>query len=197
MPKVNRSGKSSTLTPQQQELLKKNLNRKMALLADVMWYSAGRVSEVAALRARNINFHESTLVFEKSYTKTKQTRDVPIPHHLCKELKKWIEENLIPMDGFIFFSQSSPQGKTMPGEKPITRQAVDKAFRHAFDYIGISGASLHYARRSYLTHLHQSGLSLRECQEVSRHSSLSSLQQYLDADRQAVFSKVRALFPIQ
>ena len=195
MPKVNRSGKSSTLTPEQQELLKKNLNRKMAMLADVMWYSAGRVSEVAALRARNINFHESTLVFEKSYTKTKQTRDVPIPFHLCKELKNWIEENSIPPNGFIFFSQSSMRKESIPGDKPITRQAVDKAFRHAFDYIGISGASLHYARRSYLTYLHQSGLSLRECQEVSRHSSLSSLQQYLDADRQAVFSKVRALFP--
>jgi len=195
MPKVNRSGKSSTLTPLQQELLKKNLNRKMGLLADVMWYSAGRVSEVAALRARNFDFHESTIVFEKSYTKTKQTRDVPIPHHLCKDVKKWIDENSIPPDGFIFFSQVSSRGKAIPGDIPITRQAVDKAFRHAFDYIGVSGASLHYARRSYLTHLHQSGLSLRECQEVSRHSSLSSLQQYLDADRQAVFSKVRSLFP--
>lgn len=195
MPKVNRSGKSSTLTPYQQEMLKRNLNRKMALLADVMWYSAGRVSEVASLRVRNIDFHECTLVFEKSCTKTKQTRDVPIPLHLCKELKKWVDENLIPPDGFIFFSQSSLHGKVMPGEKPISRQAVDKAFRHAFNYIGVTGASLHYARRSYLTFLHQSGLSLRECQEVSRHSSLSSLQQYLDADRQAVFSKVRALFP--
>ena len=75
MCKTNRCGKSTLLNKQQLELLTVNLPQKYSLLAELLYFTAGRVSEITSLKVRNINTNDAMLTIEKASTKTKETRD--------------------------------------------------------------------------------------------------------------------------
>ena len=193
MCKTNRSGKATLLTKQQLELFLANLPVKYALLAELMYFTAGRVNEITTLRVRNINIKDALLTIEKSSTKTKETRQVPLPKHLLGNLESWIKDNMLNSDDFIFFTDSR-NTKVKKGEKSVSTQSVDKYFRKTFDWVGINGASTHSFRRTRLTQLHiDEGWSLREIMDISGHSSIVSLQQYLDTDKKQTFNKYREL----
>ena len=193
MCKTNRSGKSSLLTKPQLELFLANLPVKYSLLAELMYFTAGRVNEITTLRVRNINIKDALLTIEKSSTKTKETRQVPLPSTLLGNLDLWIKENMLGSDDFIFFTDSR-NTKVKKGEKSISTQSVDKYFRKTFDWVGINGASTHSFRRTRLTQLHiEEKWSLREIMDISGHSSIVSLQQYLDTDKKQTFTKYREL----
>lgn len=193
MCKTNRSGKASLLSRQQMELFFANLPVKYALLAELMYFSAGRVNEITTLRVRNINLKDELLTIEKASTKTKETRQIPLPPTLVANLGKWIQDNMLGENDFIFFTDSK-NVKYRKGEKSVSTQSVDQYFRKAFDWIGVSGASTHSFRRTRLTRLHvNEGWSLREIMDISGHKSIVSLQQYLDTDKRNTFVKYREL----
>ena len=191
--KTNRSGKSATLTKHQVEIFCANLPEKYSLLAELLYYSAGRVKEITTIRVRNINFKDGMVTLEKSSTKTKETRQVPIHPRTLGSLKSWTSENQLEPDDFVFFTDSR-NTKFQKGEKAVSTQSVDQYFRKTFDWIGIDGASTHSFRRSRLTHLLDDGWNLREIMNISGHKNLMSLQQYLDADRSKTFDKYRKMF---
>ena len=194
MCKTNRSGKSSLLSKDQLEMLVATLPEKYSLLAELLYFSAGRVSEVTNIKVRNLNLTDGLVTFEKSTTKTKETRQVPIPPTVLKNLSSWIDSHGLKSDDYIFFTNSR-NIKVKAGSKSVTTQSVDSFFRRSFDWNGILGASTHSFRRSRLTHLHiEEKWSLREIMDISGHKNLLSLQQYLDTDRKATFEKYRVLF---
>ena len=193
MCKTNRSGKASLLSKNQMEVFLANLPVKYALIADLMYFSAGRVNEITTLRVRNINIKDELLTIEKSSTKTKETRQIPLPPTLVANLGRWIQDNLLGEDDFIFFTDSK-NIKCRKGEKSVSTQSVDQFFRKTFDWIGVAGASTHSFRRTRLTRLHvDEGWSLREIMDISGHKSIVSLQQYLDTDKRNTFAKYREL----
>tara|TARA_R100000027_G_scaffold67417_2_gene66032 strand:+ start:210 stop:809 length:600 start_codon:yes stop_codon:yes gene_type:complete len=192
--KTNRSGKSALLTDEQLERVLGQLPEKYSVLAEVMFFSAGRVQEITTLRVRNINFRDGLLTIEKSSTKTKETRQVPLPPSVLENLKSWINSKELKGNDFIFYTDSK-NTKYKSGEKPVSTQSVDQFFRKAFDWIGVEGASTHSFRRTRLTQLHiRENWSLREIMDISGHKNLLSLQQYLDSDRRQSFDKYRKLF---
>ena len=193
MFKTNRSGKSALLSKDQLEILVASLPEKYSLLADLLYFSAGRVSEVTNIKVRNLNLTDGLVTFEKSTTKTKETRQVPLPPTVLKNLASWIDSHGLKTDDYIFFTNSR-NIKVKAGSKAVTTQSVDSFFRKAFDWNGILGASTHSFRRSRLTHLHiKEKWSLREIMDISGHKNLLSLQQYLDTDKNATFEKYRKL----
>jgi len=194
MCKTNRSGKSAVLNRKQLEIIFASMPEKYSLLAEILYYSAGRVSEVTNLKVSNINFNDGLVTFEKSSTKTKETRQVPLPSSVLRNLGLWIKSHDLRGDDYIFFTNSR-NIKVKAGSKAVTTQSVDSFFRRSFDWNGILGASTHSFRRSRLTHLHiEEKWSLREIMDISGHKNLLSLQQYLDTDRKATFEKYRVLF---
>ncbi len=193
MTKTNRSGKSVSLTKSQIEQFCSNLPVKYSLLTQLLYYSSGRVKEITTLRVRNLNFTDGLVTIEKSSTKTKETRQVPIHPRVMDELKCWIRENNLKSEDHLFFTDSR-NTKYEKGEKSITTQSVDEYFRKTFDWIGIKGGSTHSFRRSRLTHLLQEGWNLREIMDISGHKNLMSLQQYLDSDKKNTFEKYKKLF---
>jgi len=193
MCKSNRSGQSATLTQSQLEMFCSNLPQKYSLLAELMYFSAGRVSEIRTIRVRNLNFKDGLLTLEKSSTKTKTTRQIPIHPNTLLNLKGWIESNNLKDNNYVFFTDSK-NTKYQSGEKPISTQSVDNFFRKSFDWIGIQGGSTHSFRRSRLTHLLKKGWDLREIMIISGHKTLSSLQQYLHVDQTETFEKYKNLF---
>ena len=194
MCKTNRSGKSALISKDQLEILVASLPEKYSLLSEILYFSAGRVSEVTILKVRNLNLTDGLVTFEKSTTKTKKTRQVPLPPTVLKNLSSWIDSHGLKGDDYIFFTNSR-NIKVKAGAKSVTTQSVDSFFRKSFDWNGILGASTHSFRRSRLTHLHiEEKWSLREIMDISGHKNLLSLQQYLDTDKKATFEKYRDLF---
>lgn len=194
MCKTNRSGKAAVLTPQQLETFFANLPIKYGLLAELMYLSAGRVKEISTLKVRNINFNDGSITIEKSSTKTKESRSVPIPRkRVVEDLKNWVQEHDLGADDYLFFTDSR-NTSYRKGEKAISTRSVDNFFRKAFDWVGIVGGSTHSMRRSMATHLMEKHLTLKEIQDITGHKNLTSLQQYLDSDKQQTFQKYRALF---
>ena len=74
MCKTNRSGKPAVLNKKQLEIVFTTIPEQYSLLAEILYYSTGRVSEVTNLKVGNFNFNDGLVTFEKSSTKTKETR---------------------------------------------------------------------------------------------------------------------------
>ena len=191
--KTKRSGKSDCLPKDQIESFCSNLPIKYSLLAELMYFSAGPVKEITTIKVRNLNFADGTITIEKSSTKTKESRMIPIHTRVMDGLRSWIRQYELTTDDHVFFTDSK-NTKFNKGEKPISTQSVDQFFRKTFDWIGIIGGSTHSFRRSRLTHLLQKGWNLREIMDISGHKNLVSLQQYLDSDRKITHQKYRDLF---
>ena len=192
MSKTNRSGKSICLSKQEVETIASNLPLKYGLLAELMYYSAGRVKEITTIRVRNLNFNKQLITLEKGSTKTRETRQVPVHPRVMEELKHWINSNQLTEDDYVFFTDSK-NTKYQKGEKAVSTQSVDQYFRKAFDWNGVIGAATHSFRRSRLTHMLQRGMNIREIKDISGHKSIVSLQQYLDSDREETFEKYRRI----
>ena len=193
MSKSNRNGQSECLSLIQVEEFLSNLPVKYSLLAEVMYFSAGRVRECTTIKVRNINFKTQLLTLEKSSTKTKESRQVPLHPSTLEKLQAWITSNNLESDDFIFFTSSRNTNYKI-GEKPVSIQSVDGFFRKTFDWIGIQGASTHSFRRSRLTHLMEKSWNMREIMDISGHKSLISLQKYLNTDKADTFEKYKRLF---
>jgi len=193
MCKTNRSGKSACLTEKQIEYFCSNLPIKYSLLSELMYFSSGRVKEITTIKVRNLNLKDETLTIEKSSTKTKESRMIPIHPRVMNGLESWIKEHGLEKDDYVFFTDSK-NTKFRKGEKSVSTQSVDQFFRKTFEWTGVVGGSTHSFRRSRLTHLLQRGWNLREIMDISGHKNLVSLQQYLDSDRKNTHQKYREMF---
>lgn len=169
MPKVDRNGQATVLTPEQLAELWEELAQPHRLITQICYYTAARVGEVCSLQADDLVNGE--IVYRARNTKTDTTRTVAIAPPLAQAMA----EAKLPTTGYLFPSL---------GCKPISTQAVDLALRKACDYLGLKGVSTHSFRRSLLTHLYRAGHSLRTLQQISGHADIGNLARYLDIDRE-------------
>ena len=190
--KSNRSGKASTLSEKQISQLLDYLPEKYSLLAEVLFWSAGRVTEVSNIKVKNINFKEETLILEKSTTKMKQSRIATLHTNTIHKLKNWIIKHKLKNDDYIFFSKSN-NSKIPVGKAHLGYHTIDEYFRKGFDWIGVKGASTHSFRRSMATNLMNSSFTLKEIMDITGHKNISTLQEYLDTDKKTTHSKYKQL----
>ena len=188
--KVNRSGKAKVLSPDEQDLIKSHLPEKYRLIAEILYWSAGRISEVLSIRVRNLVPSTGMVLLERKTTKTKSTREVYLPPKLMDSLVRRASGLRLRPSDFLFFNQS-PTQVTDQFIRPLSSQSFDKELRRVCDWNGLSGISSHSFRRTQLTELYRDGWSLREIQHISGHRSLQSLQEYLDVDKEKVGDKFR------
>ena len=188
--KVNRSGKSKVLSREERDLIQTHLPQKYQLIAEVLYWSAGRITEVLNIRVRNLVPDREMVVLERDTTKTKETREVFLPQELMRKLVlRGTCLGLKPAD-YLFFNESTTM-RTDAETRPLSIQSFDKELRRVCDWNGLSGISSHSFRRTQLTELYRDGWSLREIQHISGHKSLQSLQEYLDVDKEEIVDKFR------
>lgn len=166
MAKVNRFGQATVLTPQQLNELWAELDQPYRLIAQICYYTAARSGEVLSLEAGDIAGNR--IIFRSSKTKTKVTCTALMPD----QLGQLIKEAKLPTSSYLFPS-AGKRGY-------VTRQALDKQVERAAGMIGVEGVSTRSFRRSQATHLHQANVPLRAIQRITGHSSLASLERYLD-----------------
>ena len=149
--KVNRSGKAKVLSQDERDVIKSHLPEKYRLIAEILYWSAGRIGEVLSIRVRNLVPATGMVILERQTTKTKTTREVYLPPELMNALIRRANGLQLKGNDFLFFNQSPTQSTQFT--RPLSSQSFDKELRRVCDWNGLSGISSHSFRRTQLTEL--------------------------------------------
>lgn len=140
-------------------------------------YSGLRVGEIIALEYNQLYTAVGSVRNALKVTRLKKKNtvysDIPIHPKLRDRLLKY--HNECPKGTWLFPSEDSSSGH-------LERVRAHYILRSAFDSLRLEDASTHSMRRTCLTNMSRAGIPLRTIQEISGHSSLSQLQEYLAVD---------------
>ena len=149
--------------------------RNRVMLLTGMW-SGMRVSEIASLSVSDVMNANGTVKAEirltAEQTKGRQPRTVFLPQKLRDELHKYLELR-------------NPQNPEHPlfitaGRRGFTANVMTQHFYWLFKKAGISGASSHTMRRSFITTLASKGIGVRVLASLAGHRSIAVTQRYID-----------------
>jgi integrase/recombinase XerD len=164
--KVNRNGQAEILSRDRLADLFNVMSDRYRLLFGICYFTGCRIAEAIQLKREDVG--DRSITFRRQTTKTNKTRTVRISPALAQIM---LEAGL-PDRGYLFPARD--------GDGHLTTRAADLILRKYCDYLGIKGVSTHSFRRTALTHMSSAGIPLRHIQEISGHSSLASLQKYLE-----------------
>lgn len=141
-------------------------NSKHKLLLAISYSSGLRVSEVVALRVKDINLADLTIHVKES--KGKKDRISVLSERLVNDLSQLIATK----------KQDTPVFESERGGKLTTRTA-QKIFENALAKSGIrKDATFHSLRHSFATHLLENGVDVRYVQELLGHQNIRTTQVY-------------------
>ena len=152
-------------------------NRTMLLLTH---WGGLRVGEVAALRicdvldANNSVKNEIRLLPEQ--TKGRHARTVFLNEKLRSELQSYADQLAIKdREHAFFYTQKYPK-------RGFTANTLTQHFRIIYRDAGISGATSHSGRRSFITNLANKGIGVRVFMSLAGHRNISTTQAYIDVN---------------
>lgn len=189
MPKRNRHGQATVLSPETLQILWDELEQPHRVITQILYFTASRIKEICSLRAtdRAGNY----FVIQRAQTKTKKTKEAPINPVLDLMLR----EADLPEHGYLFPSDSY---RTRSERGHIHPRTVDHALRKVTTLLTASdirfdGVSSHSFRRSALTHLAGLGENLKHIQAISAHEDLRLLQRYIEVTPEKKFAVANRL----
>jgi len=152
-------------------------NRVVVLLS----YLAGlRACEIAALRVSDVVDKvdgkpeiKGEIRLASSQTKGSQAQTIIFSQKLRKEIENYVSSHSNTAD------LSLPLIRSQKGQG-FSSQTIQNLFRVLYETAGISNASSHSGRRTFITNLSEKGVSTKVIQELARHSSMATTQQYID-----------------
>jgi integrase/recombinase XerD len=133
-----------------------------------------RVGEVAALRFDDILDANGTvrdeMTLDAARTKSKRARKIFLPKQMQRQLREYLNSlNKQPLHGFLFSTQKRANTAT---------QHLQRLYARA----GISGATSHSGRRTWLTALSQRGVSVFVLADMAGHRSIQTTQRYVSVN---------------
>ena len=130
-----------------------------------------RISEVAHLALKDLDWRKGTLLLVKS--KVGRERLLPLPQRLGKALTSYLRRGRPSVArSQVFLCHHFPHGT------PLSTGQVGYAIRKAFARAGLSVTRTHLLRHSFATNLHQQGASVKALADVLGHQSLESTTIY-------------------
>lgn len=149
-------------------------------LAVMLSHLAGlRVGEIASLTVTDVFEDDGTprdaFLLEAANTKSKEARRIFVGERLRRELTRYyssvtpiirVGEPLIPSQKGGSFSANS----------------LCQLFAQLYRFAGVTGASSHSGRRSFITKLAHSGVSPKVVMTLAGHKHLSTTQRYIEVN---------------
>ena len=170
MPKTKYSKEWLTKAETNQILNDPGISRRDELIISMLYWCALRVSEMAAIKIKDINIKTGNLTLWQS-KKSDTPELVHIPEQLIKSISQWTRENKLKPKDYLIRSQKGGSLSRIQ----IYRSIKDNARR-----IGITKKiTTHSFRRSRATHLLDGGLPLEKVSRFLRHNRLESTMVYL------------------
>jgi integrase/recombinase XerD len=158
---------------------RKHSLRNRALLMTT-FLSGMRVGEVASLRYCDVVDDEGNIKSEirltAEQTKGNEARVVFVNERLRKELASYIKVYR-PTDTTrkLFYSQKA-------SSDGFSANTLTQFFHYLYLRCGISGASSHSGRRTFITTLANKGISVRVLASLAGHKNISTTQCYIDVN---------------
>ena len=147
----------------------------MLLLA----HTGRRISELLALRCRDIDYKERCIWTHIEKRRNKQRRKMFINDTICEQLSTYIEKNHCTSDDLLF-KRSMRTYQRMPA-RYAALAGIDKYF------------TCHSFRHYFITYLIKCGWSYDAIQKITGHVSIASLHAYDHAEIEVVEDRFRAL----
>ncbi|MEA5515528.1 site-specific integrase [Nodularia sp. UHCC 0506] len=176
--KNNRHGKATIFSSfDYEKIINCTVGENHKMIFRLAYYTGARMGEVCKLLTLSVYGSGGEVLdcvtYQKYSTKTKETRQVPISHRLREYLKFYWHQHHPNYQGYLFPGT---------GEGHLQFQSADDAFRRAVKSAGLEGMgySTHSFRRTAATNLATSGIGLAVIQRITGHSTLTSLQRYID-----------------
>jgi len=152
-------------------------NRAMLLTTH---YAGLRVGEVAALRYSDVidanNEVRPEIHLAAHQAKNNHARTVFINEKLRKELQQYV----------VVHKPSNIQSKLFYSQKRnsdgFTANTLTQFFHFLYKRVGLTGASSHSGRRTFITNLATKGVSVRVLASLAGHRNISTTQAYIDVN---------------
>ena len=153
-------------------------NRVMLLMTH---FAGMRVGEIAGLRYADVLASDGAVVPEirlsAEQTKGSRSRIVYVPDKLRKELLNYIRTYPCKqLDQPLFYSQK----RYYRGY--FTANTLTQLFHHLYRSAGLSGASSHSGRRTFITVLSRKGVGIRVLQALAGHRDIRTTARYIEVD---------------
>ena len=150
-------------------------NRVMLLTG---FWSGMRVGEIASLSVGDVVNTDGTVKAEvrltAEQTKGRQPRTVFLPQKLREELQAYLDLRQPANLAHPLFITA--------GRRPFSANVMTQHFYWLFKRAGISGASSHTMRRSFITNLAAKGIGVRVLASLAGHRSIAVTQKYIDVN---------------
>ena len=169
-------------------------NRCMLLLTH---WAGMRVGEVAALRLGDVIGTDGTvcdeIVLAAAQTKGDKPRTVLLPKRLQTEITAYLTYrfNLTNFTAVLHTDTSRALFPTQKNPKRgFTANTLCQLFHKFYVGAGITGASSHSGRRTFITKLADKGVGVRVIMALSGHRQLATVQRYIDVNPLAMKAAV-------
>ena len=158
-------------------------NKTIVLLTH---YCGMRVSEVASLFVSDVVNADGEIndiiYLTAQQTKGSDSRRVFVNKKAKTILKRYLQSDLsVIQHSYLFQTQKS---------KRFNSNALTQLLKRIYERVGIVGASSHSGRRSFITKLATSGVSVRVIAEAVGHSSIATTQRYIDVNDELIGNAV-------
>ena len=142
------------------------------------FYLGLRVAEISLLKLGDVANDDGTIKNEirlsGAQTKGGHARTVFIPAKLQAELQSYLATRYSRLPQLPFFHSANRMG--------FSANSLCQWFFWIYRAAGISGASSHSGRRSFLTSLANKGIGVRILASLAGHRSIAVTMRYLDAN---------------
>lgn len=151
--------------------------RNRAIVLTSFW-SGMRVGEIAALRVCDVQNEDGTIKNEvwlaAEQTKGHHGRSVFLNDKLRTELAQFLANTKIKNKQQPLFYTEKAGG--------FSANTLTQWFHWAYKKAGISGASSHSGRRTFITNLASKGIGVRVLASLAGHRSIAVVQRYIDVN---------------
>jgi len=164
------------IEPHERDQLRTALNLihpRWAIMFDIGLHTGLRVSDICGLRV--LQFEHMCNGIGRVYTKKTRRwlEDVSIPRDVSKNAREFIHREMLCKGDKLIYSH---RARKWAG---VTRQHVERIWRAATAFCGLSSVTPHSLRRTYAIDRYRAGTSLQEVQRLLGHDRLSTTAIYL------------------
>jgi len=151
---------------------------KAHVIGELMYSTGMRVSEVASVRAEDVDFLRGTV--RVTDTKTNTRRDAILNEYAVKVLRLYVEM----MRSYVLFGKNGADGTRLFGARYNLQVWLNSILKDAGRELGFPKITSHHFRHAVGYHLLRGGCDIRYIQEILGHKALTSTQIYTKVDKE-------------
>lgn len=141
-------------------------------------WSGMRIKEVASLRICDVISTDHKVLAEvrlsAEQTKGQHSRTVFLPQKLRAQIAEYIQGRCLKFPELSLFHSTTG--------RPFSANTLCQHFYWLYKSSGVSGASSHSGRRTFITSLASKGIGVRVLASLAGHRSISVTQRYIDVN---------------